>query len=273
MTTMVVNNTLNKLIEIGFSEYEARAYMALIGNNPVTAYEIARLSGIPTSKIYEVLARLEDKGVVSFSSVDSKKMYVPLPPQEFIESHRSRLESTLDTLKRELSAEYIEKDVSYIWNLHDYDHLMEKAERMILKAETNILLSGWKEDILPLGDCIKDKTKRGIPVAIVNFGETAIGSGQVFRHPIEDTIYDEKGGRGFTLVADSREAMTATVYRDRRVEGAWSMNSGFVTLAEDYVKHDIYIMKIVERFDKELIKRFGAGYVKLRDVFHDEEAT
>jgi hypothetical protein len=44
-----------------------------------------------------------------------------------------------------------------------------------------------------------------------------------------------------------------------------------VTLAEDYVKHDIYIMKIVERFDPELQRRFGPGYEKLRDVWNDEE--
>ena len=55
------------------------------------------------------------------------------------------------------------------------------------------------------------------------------------------------------------------------VEGAWSLNRGFVTLAEDYIKHDIYIMKIVERFDPELQARFGPGYEKLRDVWNDEE--
>jgi hypothetical protein len=30
-------------------------------------------------------------------------------------------------------------------------------------------------------------------------------------------------------------------------------------------------MKIVDRFDSLLIKRFGPGYRKLRDVFSDEE--
>ena len=64
----------------------------------------------------------------------------------------------------------------------------------------------------------------------------------------------------------------ATVFEENRVEGAWSVNKGFVTLAEDYVKHDIYIMKIVRRFDRQLIERFGENYGKLRDIFNDQEA-
>ena len=98
----------------------------------------------------------------------------------------------------------------------------------------------------------------------------------VFRNPIEDTIYAEKGGRGLTVVADGREALMGTLREGaggvQAVEGAWSLNRGFVTLAEDYIKHDIYIMKIVSRFDPELQARFGPGYEKLRDVWKDEEA-
>ena len=51
------------------------------------------------------------------------------------------------------------------------------------------------------------------------------------------------------------------------------MNRGFVTLAEDYIKHDVYMMKIVRRFDTTLKGRFGYKYEKLRDIFKDEEAV
>lgn len=85
------------------------------------------------------------------------------------------------------------------------------------------------------------------------------------------TAYQEKGGRGIVLIADSAEVLIGTVFQDNKVEGAWSANRGFVTLAEDYVKHDIYIMKIVRWFDGLLIERFGTGYAKLRNVYQDEE--
>ena len=90
------------------------------------------------------------------------------------------------------------------------------------------------------------------------------------RHPIENTIYAEKGGRGFVMVADSRECLMGTI-TDGGVQGARSRNPGFVMLAEDYIKHDVYIMKIVERFGDALTRRFGEGYARLRDIYSDEE--
>jgi sugar-specific transcriptional regulator TrmB len=268
---MVVNKIIDKFIDIGFSEYEARAYVALLQTNPATAYEVARMSGIPTSKIYEVLARLSDKRVVSTTDSKTKKRYVPIAPDEFIESRRNRLDTTLDMLKNDLDLITIEQDVSIIWNVHDYNYLLDKASRMIRGANKNLLISGWNEEIEILKEHITEKKREGINIAIVHFGEVKNRIGQIFQHPIEDTIYNEKGGRGLVIVADSKEALIGTVRLENSVEGAWSMNTGFVTLAEDYIKHDICIMKIVRRFDAELIKRFGKNYEKLRDVFHDEE--
>ena len=84
-------------------------------------------------------------------------------------------------------------------------------------------------------------------------------------------LFQEKGGRVLALVADSNEVLIGTIFSENRVEGAWSSNRGFVTVAEDYIKHDIYIMKIVRRFDRPLVKKFGEKYSKLRDIFKDEE--
>lgn len=55
------------------------------------------------------------------------------------------------------------------------------------------------------------------------------------------------------------------------MDGAYSRGPGFILLAEDYIKHDIYIMKIVRRFDDLLLKTFGPKYRKLRDIYTDEE--
>ena len=62
---MVVNKIISHLIEVGFSEYEAKVYASLVKTNPATAYEIAKNSGIPTSKIYEVISKLQEKKISS----------------------------------------------------------------------------------------------------------------------------------------------------------------------------------------------------------------
>ncbi len=260
-----------ELAELGLSEYEAKAYISLLRESPATAYEIGKSSGVPTSKIYEVLKKLTEKGVISIIEEGKTRQYVPIEPDEFLSKYKNRTEMIIDSLKDELSNIKGKRELSYIWNIAEYDYLMDKVKRMINGATKTVLISTWKEEFALIKDRIRDVLKKKVKVAVIHFGYSDSKLGQIYQHPIEDTIYQEKGGRGFVVVVDSKEVLMGTILKDNRVEGAWSMNKGFVTLAEDYIKHDIYIMKIVKRFDRTLIKKFGDKYAKLRDIFRDEE--
>ena len=48
------------LQKLGFGEYEARAYVALLQNRPLNGYELAKASGLPRANVYSVLQKLED---------------------------------------------------------------------------------------------------------------------------------------------------------------------------------------------------------------------
>jgi sugar-specific transcriptional regulator TrmB len=269
---MVVNRkTIDKLMSLGLSEYESKAYLSLLVSRGVTAYEAARTVGIPTSKIYEVLGRLEARGIVQSLEEEGKKKYIPLDSEQFIRAQKARIETTLDELETDLADIRGARDVSIIWNLKTYEILAENAIDLVGRAEKTILVSVWAEELRILKPFLDKAVLRGVKVALVHFGPPAERVGQLFAHPIEDTLYAEKGGRGFAMVVDGREALIATVSKDSAVEGAWSQNRGFATVAEDYVKHDIYIMKIVSRFDSLLIDTFGPNYARLRDIFSDTE--
>jgi sugar-specific transcriptional regulator TrmB len=270
---MVVNTIPERLASIGFSGYEARAYAALLSKNPVTAYELAKTSGIPTSKIYEVLSRLTGRKVVSALGEDGAKKYIPLDPDEFIAEFRSGMEANLEALKEDLHQISGGAAVSYIWNILDHGYLMEKAHRTILDAKKDLLVSIWKEELSLLEAFFRAAEGKGVRIAMIHFGPPSVKIGQVYPHPIEETLYKEKGGRGLVIVADSEIALMGNVHEGNKVEGAWSTNKGFVTLAEDYIKHDIYIMKVVRRFNRELIEKFGGRYEHMRNVFEDKERT
>lgn len=51
------------LEEFGLSRYEARAYVALVSRGPSSAGELAYYAGIPRTKVYPVLQKLEGKGL------------------------------------------------------------------------------------------------------------------------------------------------------------------------------------------------------------------
>lgn len=268
-----------RLMELGFTEYEARTYIALLETNPVTAYEAAKKAGIPTSKIYEVLDRLEAKGIVQAFEDGERRKFVPLDPGQFLDAQSVRLNGTIGDLRTGLEAIGSKQPVSLIWNVRDYRSLSDYLKTIIDSAKANLLVSAWPEEITAISGELKAAVARGVRVAIVLFGDPSAiahsaGAGEigiVYPHPIGYTLYAEKGGRGITAVADGAQAIVATISGPGDVEGAWSRNGGFVALAEDCVKHDIYVMKIVERFDGELIAKFGTGYGRLRDVYTDTE--
>ena len=141
---------------------------------------------------------------------------------------------------------------------------------MLKTADKTILLSVWPSEINLLFDALCQAEERGVSVAIIHYGATNLKVGQVYQHPIEDTIYDKRDVRGFALIVDSKEALTGRV-SGMRTEAIWSMNEGFVMMAEDYVRHDIYFIKTARRFAPLFQEKFGLRYEKLVDVYSDKE--
>jgi sugar-specific transcriptional regulator TrmB len=266
-----MKSIISKLMELGLSEYEAKGYLSLLRESPSTAYEIATLSGVPTSKVYEVLKKLIEKGVISVVDKGKTKKYIPIEPADFLNKQKSKTEMIVESLKNQLPHIGDEGGLSSIWNIVDYDYLIDRARGMIANSSRTVLISIWKEEFELIEDNIREALRRDVKIAIIHFGSSKIRIGQLYQHPIEDTVYQEKGGRGIVIVADLKEVLMGTIFKYGRIEGAWSRNRGFITMAEDYIKHDIYIMKIVRRYDRLLKERFGNRYEKLRDVFKDEE--
>jgi sugar-specific transcriptional regulator TrmB len=266
----MVDNIVDKFSALGISEYEAKAYLALIRNNPATAYEVAKLSSVPTSKIYSVIEKLKEKSMVIEIHDEDKKKYVPAEYSEVLSAFKSKMDTLVCEIEIECSKIKKDKNYSYIWNINDYEYLIEKSKRMIEETSDTLLLSIWPTEFKLFEDVLLDADKRGVKLSAVHFGKTSFPKGAVFEHPIEDTIYNEKGGRGLVIICDATEVLIANIGHDNKVEGASSKSRGFVTLAEDYIKHDVYIMKLVRRFDDFLIKNYGENYYKLRDIFSDE---
>ena len=267
---MVVNSQAKTLLaELGLSDYEATAYLSLLGCQPATAYELAKVSGIPSSKIYETANRLLDKGLIEPVSSDTGRgqRYIALGAEDFIAAKRQQFERHTAALEPLLSQSSNGLEADFIWQLDDRQAVFDKARHLLNGAGESILVSLWPDAFDLLYDDLETATRRGVKLAVVHYGPPARRLGATFHHPAEDAVARERGGRGLSLVVDSRCVVIATFFDDGRVEGAWSRNRAFVFVAEDYVRHDVYITKVTATLDDPLKERFGADYAELRDVF------
>ncbi|ELY31706.1 TrmB family transcriptional regulator [Natrialba magadii ATCC 43099] len=99
------------LRDLGLSEYEARAYRALLNTGPTTAKELSRASDVPMGRIYDVLNSIEQYNLVRTQTASRPKKYVAVEPS-------TALDRLLDDKKREL-AEKADQYESIVDDLSD----------------------------------------------------------------------------------------------------------------------------------------------------------
>lgn len=102
---------ITRLEEIGFSPNESKVIYALGLMKKAKPTEIAKEAGIPYSKIYEILNRLEDKGFIK-SNISKPKTYelidVKLMLDNFIEMKEKELQKIKNAIKSIEIQEFIE---------------------------------------------------------------------------------------------------------------------------------------------------------------------
>lgn len=260
------------LQQLGFSSYESKAYLGLLSCHPATAYEVAKASGVPTSKIYETLSKLTTKGLVQPSEARDKlaQQYVALKPGDFSEQIKETTITRANELLPLLESVNTGPENDYIWPLSTFSVLNNKVASILSQARQSILISCWAEELSWIKKDLKLAESRGVKIAMVHFGKTIETIGATYYHPIEKTLYQEKGGRGLTIVADNKIVLICNFKENGFLDASWSKNQAFVTVAEDYIKHDVYITKVTRFLNQEMQSRFGKDYEKLRNIFDAE---
>ncbi len=75
---------ISKLRRVGFTQNEAKVYLALLELGPTTTKPLIDKAGIHTSKVYEALERLVQKGLVNFVTEANRKKFQATDPQSII---------------------------------------------------------------------------------------------------------------------------------------------------------------------------------------------
>ncbi|MFH0906045.1 MAG: helix-turn-helix domain-containing protein [archaeon] len=91
------------LVDIGLSKNEARAYYALLNIGTAKIAKIIRNSDIKSGKIYDILYKLKDKGLVSEIIINGVKHFSASPPNEilsYLNQEKEKLNKKEQTIKK-----------------------------------------------------------------------------------------------------------------------------------------------------------------------------
>lgn len=95
--------TAAQLTRLGLTSYEAKAYLALLRRDSLTAAQAARLADVPRQRIYDVLASLVEKGLAAARPGQVAK-YAAVAPDLALERLVADRRQQLVELERETAA-------------------------------------------------------------------------------------------------------------------------------------------------------------------------
>lgn len=256
----------DKLVKIGFSQYEAKAYMALLRKSPVTGYELAKLSGVPRSMIYEVMGKLTTSGAALTLRTGSTTKYAPIPAEEFLNRLLQEQEELIRDLKTDLSSFTATPDLDYVWNIDGHENIMDKAAEMIEQAKDRVYLAILPTTFPTLQPSLETAIQRGVRVVIYTTASLELPGGQVVvAHMAEETLGQARG-LGLILVIDGEEVLIGESLTADQARASWTSTPLLVFLAEHHLRTDLYLpqilsllgskaLDIIQEEDRELFMR------------------
>ena len=140
MQTIIMDDNISTLKGIGLTLYEAEAYVAMTSMISATASEIAENSGIPRSKIYDVLKGLSRKNFIEIEDGRPQTYHVK-SPVEVLSREKERLGNEIDDTITRLTHIY-ENGMSQvqapIWRIYGVEKIISQEVEIINRAKTSI---------------------------------------------------------------------------------------------------------------------------------------
>lgn len=267
--TRNIVNLAKDFRELGFTEYEARVYVALLQNAPATAYEISKVHAMSRPNVYSALESLEAKQAVQRVNDDPVK-YVPLEPKVLLERISRTVVERCTSLRERFEAIKVVDHTHYVWTLAGAADAKAKMLEMILRARRHIWIKAHQAELEPYLDALRKAATSGVSVLLVLFGEHE--QLERFRFNSNTTVYMHEGGGvivGFgrhliTLTVDFDEALIVNMKEE---SGAYTRSEPVVNLADSLIRHEIYLAEIFNRLGAELERQFGPALLTLRKKY------
>src|SRR5690348_9159997 len=135
-----VEQCVDALAELGFTELEGRVYAFLCREAPATGYRIAQAIGKPVANVYKAIDTLERKGAVLIDDGENR-MCRGVPLDELLarierDFRRSRTRAVQAFAGLEAPA-----DDDRIYQLRSHEQILERARQMLAGARRVVLAS------------------------------------------------------------------------------------------------------------------------------------
>lgn len=261
---------IEEMKQLGLNEYEAKAYLKLLEKWPVNGYALSKNSGVPRSRIYEVLEGLSKKQLVFEKNIENGTIYYPLEPDLLVKKLKKNYETIIEHVAKETTQlfvinkeQYESKIVSGRKNIFDF------IELLIEKAENRIDISIWQEEYSDLKEPFEEAVSRGVKIKGIFFGyDNELKN--VLTHRRLETYLKEKEERYIIIIIDQKEAVSGIISRGEDSQVTWTNDFGAIDIMQDYIVHDLMINEYSNSLSDEDRQKYEMATDKVRKDFFEE---
>ncbi|HEX7386684.1 MAG TPA: helix-turn-helix domain-containing protein [Castellaniella sp.] len=261
-------DTVTALQQLGFSEYEARAYAALVGEGELNGYGLAKKTGIPRANIYAVAEKLLLRGALLRIEHEGGQRYVAVPPAQLLRKLESDHHQALEAAQRTLTQKAPAHEPAPVFNLRGKE-LLSKGEEVIRNCQSSLLVAIQSADASVLAPALQQAAARGVRITTLCLqacdGVCGGCQGDIHRY----ALAPGGGTRWLVLVADQTVALVGQV-GDGVAEGMTTRQQLVVELAADFVRQNLGLAAICQGLGHRLEELLPAHVLaQLNDLYPD----
>lgn len=178
------------LAEFGLGKYEAQAYVTLLTKGRISASDLAYYSGMPRTKVYPVLRRLEKKRLATMTQTKPVMCSAVVPQESFDEiiaeqiNKVNAMNSLVDDLKTLCSDAKRNRGTQERKYVHiSHSEALRSTQEMIRKTRTSIRIIADASGLGLLSECsstLAGAARKGVKIMMI-LSQQTIGTAEMHR--------------------------------------------------------------------------------------------
>ena len=221
------------LLHFGLTRQEAKIYILLLREGPLSGYEAAKRSGISRSNAYGCLAALVDKGA-AYVLEEQAVQYQAVALHEFCENKLHFMKKTAQELENSLPMRR-ERNENYI-TIRGRRHVEDKFRNMLLHTKERVYLSASSKIIFLFQEELQDLIRGKKKVVLITDDSYEL-EGAIIYHAYRDETQ-------IRLISDSSYALTGEVSDEWGTTCLYSENPNLVKLLKETLSNEMKLIRL-----------------------------
>lgn len=259
------------LQELGFGDYEARAYVSLVeAGTSCNGYEVAKAAGMPRANVYPILERLVERGAARRLDTPKGVRYAATPPERLIGRLDKKHQRTLAAVQDALAALEQTSEPEPVFNLRDHAELITQARADIDAAHATLLVAIQPPEAAALAQPLREARERGVVITTLCMEACATECGGCRGDIHRYRFAPAKGTRWLMLVADERHMLAGEIEPAQTLAIATSQHL-IVALVASWIRQSVALATVAGDLGEQFHGLLSKEAHRILDALHPED--